>query len=449
DACRNNPFSNPAARSLGSGRGLGGISAPQGTFVMYSADEGEAALDRLGESDTNPNSVFTRELIPLMRDPELDLVDLAREVRRRVRRSALSVGHDQLPAYYDAVLGDFHFARPDAIAPESGLPGDSSATEEEQVGSLPPQGEVPQREVQADPAPLAGRALVVTAGEKDSVRLWDPTTSGLIAQLEGEKIRFSAVAITGDGSNLAVATADGAVYSYAIPAFKKKAALYPGFRVTAIAQADDGTLVLGGEDGTMARVDDSTFEIHWKRRNHGAIISPILVAADGETALTASGDGTIATVRLADGTVLARAETVPGKSITDITHLSPVVVVAVHEDGTIAHVNLKTGKVLDSFRGHDGWLSSVEVLGGGRYVVASVDGSLRFFDIGSDRPVRTLDAHGDVASGAKQMTIDGRTHMISAGFDGSLKVWDGTAQRLEGEMRHGGAILFFDRISGR
>jgi hypothetical protein len=445
DACRNNPFSNPAARSLGSGRGLGGISAPQGTFVMYSADEGEAALDRLGTGDANPNSVFTRELIPLMRDPDLDLVDLARELRRRVRKLALSVGHSQLPAYYDAVLGDFYFA-------EKGTEATGNGGEEtgEQVASLPP-AETPSTEkpeVTVNEGPLEGRALVVTAGEKDSIRLWDPHTQGLIAELDGEKIDFSAVAITGDGRSIAVATGDGALYSYAIPGFKKKAALYPGFRVTAITQAPGNRLILGGEDGNMAAVDDRNFDVLWKARNHTGIVSPILITKDGEAALSASGDGTIATVRLSDGAVLSRVSTVPGKSITDIALLSPAVVIAVHEDGTIAHINLKTGKVLAAFKGHEGWISSVEVLGGGEYVVADVDGGLSFYEIGSDRPVRRLAAHSDVAAGAKNLTVAGDKHMISAGFDGSLRIWDAAGKHLEGEMRHGSAILFFDYISG-
>ena len=35
--------------------------------MIYSAGEGQAALDRLSEADADPNSVFTRTLIPLLR----------------------------------------------------------------------------------------------------------------------------------------------------------------------------------------------------------------------------------------------------------------------------------------------------------------------------------------------------------------------------------------------
>ncbi len=109
DACRDNPFTRSAGRSLGASRGLARVSAPKGTFVMYSADAGEQALDRLNDNDRNANSVFTRTLVPMLKQPGLDLVSIARETRRKVRKLALGVSHEQTPAYYDAVLGDFFF----------------------------------------------------------------------------------------------------------------------------------------------------------------------------------------------------------------------------------------------------------------------------------------------------------------------------------------------------
>ena len=42
DACRNNPFATSGSRGIGGTRGLAGITAPQGTFILYSADAGEA-----------------------------------------------------------------------------------------------------------------------------------------------------------------------------------------------------------------------------------------------------------------------------------------------------------------------------------------------------------------------------------------------------------------------
>lgn len=107
DACRNNPFPRRGTRSLGGTRGLGRVDPPEGTFILFSAGAGQEALDRMSETDPEPNSVFTRALLPLLGTPGLGLRDVVQQVRRDVRQSALSIGHDQFPAVYDQLDGDF------------------------------------------------------------------------------------------------------------------------------------------------------------------------------------------------------------------------------------------------------------------------------------------------------------------------------------------------------
>ena len=79
DACRDNPFTKDGTRGIGGTRGLATVNPPKGTFILYSADAGEAALDSLGEGDENPNSVFTRVLIKQMLLPDTNLIALARK----------------------------------------------------------------------------------------------------------------------------------------------------------------------------------------------------------------------------------------------------------------------------------------------------------------------------------------------------------------------------------
>ncbi len=108
DACRNNPFPSQGSRSVGGGRGLVRMEPPEGSFILYSAGAGQTALDRLSDDDQNPNSVFTRALIPLLQQPNMTLHTLAKEVRREVQGLAAEVNHDQFPAYYDQMSGEFH-----------------------------------------------------------------------------------------------------------------------------------------------------------------------------------------------------------------------------------------------------------------------------------------------------------------------------------------------------
>lgn len=116
DACRENPFRDPSGRSVGGARGLGATQVSSGVFILYSAGIGEVALDRLSNSDPNPNSVFTRTLVPLLENPNHSLVTLAKDVRAQVKSLAASVGHQQSPAYYDEIDGHLFLARAGAAA---------------------------------------------------------------------------------------------------------------------------------------------------------------------------------------------------------------------------------------------------------------------------------------------------------------------------------------------
>lgn len=111
DACRNNPFPKEGTRSVGRSVGLGQRpNPPRNTFVLYSAGIGQEALDRLSDADQNPNSVFTRKLIPLLKTPGLSHVQMAKKLQIEVEQLALTTKsrHQQFPAFYDQVRGNFY-----------------------------------------------------------------------------------------------------------------------------------------------------------------------------------------------------------------------------------------------------------------------------------------------------------------------------------------------------
>jgi caspase domain-containing protein len=118
DACRNNPFRDTRGRSVGGARGLTRVADEvKGSFILYSAGYGEQALDRLSAADREANSPYTRTLIPILKTPGLSLPEIARRVRAQVVALARTAQppHEQTPAYYDQVVGDFVLA-PGALA---------------------------------------------------------------------------------------------------------------------------------------------------------------------------------------------------------------------------------------------------------------------------------------------------------------------------------------------
>jgi hypothetical protein len=107
DACRDNPFKS-SGRNIG-GRGLAPTTAATGQMIIFSAGSGQQALDKLGGNDRDPNSVFARTFIREMGKPGITVDRILRNVRHQVVEMARSVGHEQVPALYDQVVGDFYF----------------------------------------------------------------------------------------------------------------------------------------------------------------------------------------------------------------------------------------------------------------------------------------------------------------------------------------------------
>src|SRR5205085_8646061 len=82
------------------------MTPPEGVFIGYSAGAKQTALDRLSDDDNSPNSVFTRNFTRELKEPGLNLVQIAKRTQVDVRDMASSIRHEQTPAYYDQVIGD-------------------------------------------------------------------------------------------------------------------------------------------------------------------------------------------------------------------------------------------------------------------------------------------------------------------------------------------------------
>ena len=133
DACRDNPFAAGGKRSIGGTRGLANVATAKGTFIMYSAGAGQAALDRLGEEDPVSTSVYTRVLLSRLANPQTKLRDLAASVRDDVEKMGKTVGHEQRPAYYDDLPADFALA-----------PGGAAESPAQEVLYVPPKVIAPE-----------------------------------------------------------------------------------------------------------------------------------------------------------------------------------------------------------------------------------------------------------------------------------------------------------------
>lgn len=111
DACRDNPFKTNGRAIGGNGRGLAPTTAATGQMVVFSAGTGQQALDKLGPNDKDKNGLFTRIFVREMQKPGVSVDRVVRSVRGEVVNMAKSVGHEQVPAIYDQVVGEFYFRK--------------------------------------------------------------------------------------------------------------------------------------------------------------------------------------------------------------------------------------------------------------------------------------------------------------------------------------------------
>ena len=84
-------------------------STANGQMIIFSAGAGQQALDKLGPNDKEKNGLFTRVFIKEMQKSGVSIDRVVRNVRTQVVDLAKSVKHDQVPAIYDQVIGEFYF----------------------------------------------------------------------------------------------------------------------------------------------------------------------------------------------------------------------------------------------------------------------------------------------------------------------------------------------------
>jgi uncharacterized caspase-like protein len=108
DACRNNPFTR-SMRSVD--HGLATMDAPAGILIAYSTAPGAVAADGTGR-----NSPYTEALTQAMRE----MHEPVEQVFKHVRVGVMSAtSGKQVPWESSSLTGDFYFAAPSKVAPQT------------------------------------------------------------------------------------------------------------------------------------------------------------------------------------------------------------------------------------------------------------------------------------------------------------------------------------------
>jgi formylglycine-generating enzyme required for sulfatase activity len=117
DACRNNPFSRNFSRSLVN-RGVSRMSAPIGSIIASSTAQGSIA----GDGAYGRNSPYTKHLLHFIRQPDLSIEQVFKEVRKAVLEET---DGRQVPWETSSLTSEFYFVSTPPPQPPDNPPPDA------------------------------------------------------------------------------------------------------------------------------------------------------------------------------------------------------------------------------------------------------------------------------------------------------------------------------------
>ena len=111
-------------------------------------------------------------------------------------------------------------------------------------------------------------------------------------------------------------------------------------------------------------------------------------------------------------------------------------IVSSSDDGTIKLWNAGTGRLIRTFRRHTDWVSSVAFSPDGKRIVSgSHDETIKLWDVGTGGLIRTFRGHMNVVNSVA-FSPDG-TQIVSGSYDGTIKLWDvGTGGLIRTFLEH-------------
>jgi len=388
DACRDNPF-DLGTRTIT--RGIIRVPEAPGVLVVYAAGELEKALDRLGPEDDAPYSVFTREMLPKLADPDVALVSAVDEAREAVVASAATVGHAQNPAVTSNIGRKFCFS---GNCRRGGM-----SQEEQDWLYLTSVGYTAVDICEKYRRHLAAYPDGIFA-ETARTNLSNPPCAAARLKLQEVKWYADLTSHTDEVSSVDFS---------------------PSGRFLATASLD-GTAHLWAVGRAPSELGDLT--LFWR---HEAGVLSVRFSPDEERVVTASMDGTARIWGAASGNELRRLEGHDGTvSYADYSTDGRRIATAGY-DHTVRIWDAGTGRELKKITGHTAEVRSVRYSpDGAQLLTASNDGTVRLWDAETGELLRVVESAAMPAAYA-EFSPDGEKILVATG-DLKVRIWGASGE---------------------
>ena len=301
---------------------------------------------------------------------------------------------------------------------------------------------------------VAGRVLLASAGQDRTVRIWDPATGTQRAVLKGHRGAVNGVcAVTVAGRVLLASAGQDRTVRIWDPATGTQRAVLKGhwravFKVCAVTVAGRVLLASADFEGTVRIWDPATGTQQAVLEGHRDAVNAVCAVTVAGQELLASG-GQDRTVRIWDpatGTQQAVLEGHRGAvfGVCAVTVADRVLLASTAHDQTVRIWDPATGTQQAVLEGHQDPVYGIcAVTVAGQELLASADGggAVRIWDPATGTQQEALEGHRGAVNGICAVTVAGQELLASADDGGTVRIWDpatGTQQAvLEG---HRGAV---------
>jgi WD40 repeat protein len=269
-----------------------------------------------------------------------------------------------------------------------------------------------------------GKTLV-SAGNDNSVRVWDAATAKLLKSLEGHTSWVGSVVTTPDNNRAITAGGDGLVRVWDIKAGRQVEGLDAHrlvIRGLAIS-ADGKSLVSGGND-KACRLWDLTLNKELRKFGSGKeVIESVAISPDGSRVFAGSETGVVTVYDAKTGSTV---------STFDKHGPSTVFTVTVSRDGRTAFSGARdkeiqiwdvaSGKLVRSLTGHTEQVYQLVLSRDEKQLLsASYDKTLRIWDLETGKELKRFEGHTDGVQGACY-SPNGQ-FIYSASWDKTIRKW--------------------------